>query len=1492
MALDLRSHCVFLGPALPDPFVELELENELNKLHLLPSATGQAGRDLQESWDIYRRKIRDIGSGSGSIRVGNQILAPLVDRLGYAKLSSVGPVPTREEPRDGEAGGMLFVSADGKSQLRAWPVDESIDLEAPSRRGAAYRYSHLRIAQRVLLASGERVGLLTNGVQLRILIADPVRPDSQVILNLDPGWRRSRTVPDSYRLLVALCSPEGTAELPNLVDRARLMQTRVTRELRVQARQAVIGFVQGVLDHPDNHERLARMGKAAEYPVPGAQVPAQDLGLEHSHTPVLPHSQTPILPHAHTSEDLARALWHEGLVLVYRLLFILKMESSSDPSRAFSFASTTLWRNTFSPSTALARYARDILDKGTHTGTLLESGLRSLFRLFVEGISCSELKVHPLGGALFGDRAAPLLTELAWGEQAAAHLLDQLLWTSGQRAGDARRRVHYGPLDVEDLGRVYEALLELEPGIASGRMCRLRRQKLELVVPLAQGEPYRKNGAGPAVADAPDSSDEDAADETEEDDETGTRAQKTRVEWIEEIHPGQFYLRVGLGRKASGSHYTPHSFVRFLVQETLGPQAAKRSPPENPNPLEILKLKVLDPTMGSGHLLVETCRFLGDRLYEAVRTCDVKALAADRDSETATTDEARAKAATRAWEWREKLRALPDSDDELLAYLPSRAPEGSESGYSHARARAICRRLVAVNCLYGVDKNPLAVELARLALWLESQAEGYPLTFLDHRLVVGDSLTGPFWEHLTKRPGTQQPISDLFAQGLEQGFLAALGKAIESAKWLQADVGATLQELEVKTVKKQQMDRALAPFRVLAAAWAGGVMLGKDGSDDDAYQELARTVASTGGLPETLSACPALREMLGRGLGIEPDEVPLDSVSLYLLIETGPCIPALPYQLTFPEVFFPAGVFVTGGGFDTVLGNPPWDAIQFKTKEFLAAFDISILDASTNRAGKAIEERVLAHPPTRRLFDAGQRAFEEFKRSNDVYYSFQKIYIGGDLAGRYLDTFRVSMERSAQLARTGGLIGLVVPSAFHGNEGATGVRRLYLEQMALQCCYSFENRRKLFEIDSRFKFAVAVARKAGTTDRFRCAFYLHDDAWLFSPDERRLEYSLDFVRRTGGEYLSLLELRTAADLAIAETCFDRGEPLGKICQRLGIRLGQELNMTLDAWRFTLSSKALPLEEDPRDPDVAQRLLDMGYLVLHEGKTFHQFTDRWAERPRYVVALSAVTDRPQCASRSASFRLAYRAIARSTDERTGIFTVLPPGITGGHSAGLEQEPEGRRLSSVLELVGCVNSFTSDWCLRQTVAANVTQHILLAIPVPSTLPQRFTPHLSLRLTCNHAGYEPLWREQVGSEWREKTPPFTWPVLSSDDERWEVRAAIDAVVADAYGLERAQYAHVLSGFSHKSYPEAPELCLAQFDDLKQIGLEAFTRKHDPYWDIPLNESLPKPVIELPGAGGDGGVAAAGGEVQMNLFGDVMATDLFGEPIPQRRGRKRGKR
>ena len=779
MALELRD-CRFTGPALPDPYVQAELEAGLNKHKLLPKTTGAEGKELRNSWDIYRRILRALVYRGGSVRVRNKVLEPLVERLRYDRIAKTDDVQTREGL---EAGGYLLLN--GEARLRVWSADLDIDLDAPAKRGAAYRYSHVRVAQRVLLAAGERVGLITNGVELRVLISDPARPDSQIEIPIDPGWKRSREVPDSYRLLIALCSPEGLKALPEIIDKARLQQTKVTKELRVQARQAVERFVQEILDDRENQTTLAECSDR---------------------------------------QQLAKQLWREGLVLVYRLLFILKLESTDDPARSFSFASTSLWRNTFSPTVALAPRVRSVLDHGAVTGRFLEDGLRALFRMFTEGLQCTELNVKPLGGALFGEQSTPILSKLHWGERAVAFLLDRLLWTPRKRGGEGRERVHYGPLDVEDLGRVYEALLELEPGITTEPMCRLRRQKLEVVVPVAQGERYRSQSE-PAAQAASQSANTEEENDTAEENEAPRRGKKTKVEWIEEIPAGRFYLRVCLGRKSTGSYYTPHSFVRFLVQETLGPQVEEKSPKDKPHPCALLELKVLDPAMGSGHFLVEACRFLGEKMYEACRLCDERALELEAKAEKARKKDEREKLLKQVAELRRRVIDLRDPDDEIVRYLPSRSPEGEETGYSQEKALALCRRMVAVHCLYGVDKNPLAVELAKLSLWIESHAEGLPLTFVDHRLVLGDSLTGPFFDKLVFNPGDGKPVSDLFRQNLDHAFTEKLRRAIQHVHLLEAGVGTNLAEIEEKKRLKAEMDRALRPFRIVAAAWSGGVML-------------------------------------------------------------------------------------------------------------------------------------------------------------------------------------------------------------------------------------------------------------------------------------------------------------------------------------------------------------------------------------------------------------------------------------------------------------------------------------------------------------------------------------------------------------------------------------------------------------------------------------------------------------------------------------------
>jgi hypothetical protein len=1443
MALDLSS-CTFLGPALPEPFVRFDLDGELNRKRLLPKATGDEGRELQRRWDAYRRRLRELIATGGPVRVRNQVIEPLASLLGYERLESADKVLTREETREGEDGGYRLIGEGGNPSLRVWTTDFNADLDAPARRGAAYRYSHLRVAQRVLLASGERVGLLTNGVQLRILLSDPARPDSQVVIPIDPEWKRSRNVPDSFRFLLALCRPSGVRFVPELVDKARLKQARVTKELRVQARQAIEGFVQEVLDHPDNREAIGE----------------------------------------HTDRAaLARQLWREGLVLIYRLLFVLKGEANDDPARCFGFASTSLWRNTYSPSLALAPFARRVLDDGAETGHLLEAGLRSLFRLFTDGLECTELRVKPLGGALFGTEATPLLSRLHWGERAAAHLLDHLLWTTAGRGRQSRERVHYGPLDVEDLGRVYEALLELEPGISDQPMCRLRRAKLEVVVPEAQGERYRAQTASPT-------SDEDGSEDSEGEATEAGRG-RTRVEWVEAIPPGKFHLRVGLGRKASGSYYTPHPFVRFLVQETLGPQVAERCPKDDPNPAEILKLKVLDPAMGSGHFLVETCRFLGDALYEACYACDEKATAAERRAESAAerNDEAAFKAAAAEMDdYRRRIADLPDPEDELLQYLPSRAPEGEESGYSRARAHAICRRLVACHCLYGVDKNPLAVELAKLSLWLESQAEGLPLTFLDHRLVVGDSLTGPFWDRLVLYPGAQQPLAELWAQDLDRKFAQGLQQAIRHVTRLQASVGANQSEIEEKQNAKRDLDRALVPFSVVAAAWSGGVALGPGACDDFAYEALLRSVAETGDLPERIES-EQLRAMVAKGLGL--DEVPADREGLYRRVVAEPHVPAVAYDLTFPEVFYPHGVPHGPRGFHAVVGNPPWRKSQLTEADFMAAFDFRWTEAETPGEKDALHTEFRSRPEWS-LWEQAQLEEAMIERAI-LHLSPDSFQEGAQFGGGDMDVFAPFVDRALSFVERSGMVGLMVPHAFHSSNTLSKLRRKVLYEHRLVCYFCFENRRKLFEIDGRWKYTpmVAAADAAGN-ERFEAMFYLTDPNWLFaeSREHEPYDYQRVAIERKDPEGLTFTEYSRPEYAAIEQAILARADrSFREVCRDKHILLGRELHSTQDRWRLV---SIAPGERHRLHP--ADRHADTGLLVYKVGN-MHAYTDAWGGGPEAAVPLDRLGDKPRVLQLARYCRLAYRLQARATDERTSIVCLLPPGCTATHTMNIEKLPDERPSATALRAMAVMNSFVFDFLLRLNVAGMyVSQSLMERVPWPAETEGRakFTAHCALRLTCNHPGYRHLWQEQLAETWREPgKEQLSWPVLPTEAERWEARSAIDALVAQAYGLSREQYEHVLRSFDRASGPNPhTDICLAKFDELNLIGLDAFTRKYDPYWDIPLVETLPEPVIELPIPRDESSPSTP----PTNLLGEPLPTNLLGEVvIPKRKqGRRTRKR
>jgi len=1381
MALELRD-CSFFGPALPEPFVKFQLEDELKKRKLLPKAKGKEGRLIQERWEVYWRKLRSLGEFGQDLRVANHVLSPLAERLGYDQFEPQSKVITREGP---ETGGWLFTNTGGRA-LRAWSVALGTDLDAPNQRGRAYRFSPSRVAQRVLLARGERIGLITDGEEIRILLCDPARPDSHIAIRLDlsGGWRATRIVPDSYRLLLSLGSPDGVRAISDLTEAARLAQTTVTNKLRLQARRAIEGFLQELLDNPDN------LAIRAEWK---------------------------------DSTELARVLWREGLIIIYRLLFIFKLESSADPARAFSFAATSMWRRSYSPSTALADTHEDrnivlLALAGRDTGGLLESGLRTLWRMFAEGLSSSELEIKPLGGMLFGRNTTPLIDRMAWGERAVAKLLDALLWTRGDGKTE-RERVHYGTLDVEDLGRVYEALLELEPGIATERMCRLRRAKIEVVVPLDQGAPYRSD-----VAPA-------AQDEDGEADDLGTvkaahRGGKTRIQFVKEIPEDRFFLRVGLGRKASGSYYTPQPFVRFLVQETLGPQLAERSPKEDPHPGRILEIRVLDPATGSGHFLVEACRFLGEALYESCRLCDELAIQAEEKAEKAT-GTTRENLIRQAAGLRNRVEDLPDPENKLLAYMPSRATDGEESGLSQKKAEALCRRLVAVHCLYGVDKNPLAVELAKLSLWLESYAEGLPLTFMDHRLIRGDSLTGPFFEQLLTYPKSGERLDDLFAQGLSERLHDTLAAALVHVQDLEASIGKDVADLEHKRTAKQKLDRALTQLKTLAAAWSGGAMLG-DECDDAGYQALAEAVVENRAAESVLKSRPRLRRMIEAGK---------DGVA---------------FELAFPEVF---AAEYGCSGFDVVLGNPPWDKLRIERRDFLAAINPEYL-AGKEAAGVGDEhvllEAVFRREPTARAYalDVERTRSVAVRLVSADSLSRTAASVTGDP-----DLYRLFLLRSGQVVRRpAGYVGLVLGGGLAKVPADTSLRIWLFNLFRVDRFIHFVNLKQLFGgASSRISF-VCLSAMLGTADS---DVTMGLDCLEFTDllaEGRTIAVPAVDVRRSlasDGDLTKLVHSAQGNVVLRSDTNAFEGLRNAGIVPRAGVH------------RTSAKEAFEALEEfdagatDARQPSTMEQLLQCGFAPLYGGRSMRDYdplplerSGKWEPAVKEIVRLShplALRLVPLLGHYRFSWRATCGLVA--TNERSARAVILPPGAVAGNTMFVEHAPADRPNYLALKSIAVFNAFAFDFAARRVVQANLNLGVLKTLPWVSTTAgaETLLCHASLRLSCATRAYKSLWKDQLGDAWREPTRRYTWPALEDDNARWQVRAAIDAIVAEAFGLDRRQYERVLSTFSHKNFPTAPHLCLAAFDELCSVGIDAFCRGHDPYWDIPLNKNSPVPVIDL---------------------------------------------
>ena len=476
------------------------------------------------------------------------------------------------------------------------------------------------------------------------------------------------------------------------------------------------------------------------------------------------------------------------------------------------------------------------------------------------------------------------------------------------------------------------------------------------------------------------------------------------------------------------------------------------------------------------------------------------------------------------------------------------------------------------------------------------------------------------------------------------------------------------------------------------------------------------------------------------------------------------------------------------GGFDAVITNPPWEIFKPQAKEFFAEHsDLVSKNKMTIKEFEKEQTNLLKDQDIRQAWLDYQSRFPHLSAylRASRQYPHQTAVVNGKKTGSDINLYKLFVEQCYNLLRPGGQCGIVIPSGIYTDLGAKGLRDLLFQETQINGLFCFENRKTIFEgVDSRFKFVVLTFDKGGETKRFPAAFMRHEVAELLNfPQSGALELSVDLIRRLSPDSHSVMEFKSDLDIQIAEKML-RFPLLGeKIAGTWNLVLTNEFHMTNDSHLFKT------------EPGTER-------LPLYEGKMIWQFEHGYA-KPRYWVneqeARAAVLGREKDTGQNLdyqSYRLGFRDIARNTDTRTLICTIIPPAFHGNKIPTVQIFGKNKRLLSNSEqLYLCVvwNSFVVDFILRMKVTTTLNFFYIYQLPIPRLTAQdsAFAPIVSraAQLICTAPEFDDLAKEVgLGSHQQGVTDPV---------QRARLRAELDGRIAHLYGLSEAEFTHILTTF-----------------------------------------------------------------------------------------------
>lgn len=1010
--------------------------------------------------------------------------------------------------------------------------------------------------------------------------------------------------------------------------------------------------------------------------------------------------------------------FNELLRLVYRLIFLMVAEDRNllHPETATQDA-RKLYREGYSLAALRASCVRAATWDKHHDRY---EGVKIVFGALAHGQDVLGL---PALGGLFSDDKLPHLETARLRNRAFMEALYRLSWLSDKTG---MTPVNWRVMETEELGSVYESLLELQPQLGDdGKTLLFASEAAE---------------------------------------------------------------QKGNQRKTTGSYYTPDSLVQALLDTALDPLLDKTEAEADEPTAALLKLSVIDPACGSGHFLLAAARRIATRLA--------------------------------------RIRA-----------------EGTPSlaDFRHAL------RDVARSCLYGVDRNPMAVELTKVALWIETVDPGRPLGFFDAQIRCGDALLGVF---------------DLKA--LEDGIPDAAYRPLtgddkDTAKFYtraNQDEKAGQGSLDFSGARSR-----LPAIRPIATEYTGFRALGEDTLDDIVTKDRSfRSIRESEAFHKAETACDlyVAAFLLPKTGGVPTSRgtrlVPTTSDVWQALDDGqvwGPIIGqaavarrvrAFHWALEFPDI-------MARGGFDVVLGNPPWDTMSPDYKEFFSVYEPDIRHMSPSEQEEAYA-RLLSNPV---LATRWERHCSDLYRAVHFIKSGgrYRLFAEGNLGKGDFNVYRMFVETALAVTRHGRVAAQFVPEGLYNGANATAIRRELFTAFRLEHLAGFENTKGIWfdKIDTRMKFCLYVAWKGGRTEQFNAAFRVNSSQKLqeFTANGG-LRIPVSVVEEFSPDAIAVMEFAAQSEIDICARMYALYPKFGAEVEGLPYRhYMAEAHMGNNRDLFTEGSEGLPVFEgrmiDAYDYRAKGYVSGRGRSAEWQDFPFGSADKRI--QPQWRILEDQIPEK--LGDRIYRYRIGFGDVASPTNQRALTAALIPPGVICG-----DKVPTIVLSSDVrdhLLWLGIANSIVMDFLVRKKVSLKMSYTIMDSLPFPRDFANTPSADAIARRVCAlcAVGEEmEAFRAQAVKAGILEAPDA---VIEAPDQRAVVAAEIDVLVArDVFGQSKREMLYILD-------PDnilGPDCGVETFKALRNAELREFKefrtqRLIEEAWDR-VEANVAPAVVNLP--------------------------------------------